>query len=63
MNETVDHEVITGTNGILKEMQSLIEETATDTWPIITSIVGVALLFYLGRAFLRAVRSYFGTAS
>ena len=57
------HEVITGTGGILTQMQKLITDTCTDAWPIITTIVGVALLFYLGRALLRAVRSYFGTAS
>lgn len=59
----LSHEVITGSDGILKKMELLITETCADAWPIITTIVGIALLFYLGRALLRAVRSYFGTAS
>lgn len=61
--EPISSDVITGTGGILPKLQELITETCTDAWPIITSVVGTALLFYLGRALLRAVRSYFGTAS
>lgn len=60
---TVSHEVITGSAGLLQGMVQTIQDACSASWPYITTIVGVALLFYLGRALLRAVRSYFGTAS
>lgn len=59
----ITHAVITGSDGLLQGMVTTISEACQASWPYITTIVGVALLFYLGRALLRAVRSYFGTAS
>ena len=59
----VNVDAITGTSGILAKLSDTIGKAANDSWTYIATIVGVAILFYLGRALLRAVRSYFGTAS
>lgn len=67
MNETypdaVSSDVITGEHGLLDKMTDTIGAACEAAWPYIATIVGVAVLFYIGRALLRAVRSYFGTAS
>lgn len=55
-------DVITGTSGVLDQIASYINTAATNAWPYILGIIGVGLLIWLGRAMLRAVRSYFSTA-
>lgn len=59
---TVNTDVITGTDGVLQTVQNYISAVATGAWPIIVTIVGVGLLIWLGRAMIRAVRSYFSTS-
>lgn len=55
-------DAVTGTGGILQTIADVIATVADKAWPIILAIVGVGLLFWLGRAMIRAVRSYFSTA-
>lgn len=59
---TPNTDVITGTSGVLDQIASYINTAATNAWPYILGIIGVGLLIWLGRAMLRAVRSYFSTA-
>lgn len=61
---SVNLDPLTNTStGIFPTIQTYISEAAEAAWPVISVIVGVAILFWLGRAMLRAIRSYFGTAS
>lgn len=55
-------DVVTGTGGVLDTIASYISAAAQNAWPFILGIVGVGLLIWLGRAMIRAVRAYFGTA-
>lgn len=57
-----DTAAITGTGGVLDTIASYISSAAEAAWPYILGIIGVGLLIWLGRAMLRAVRAYFGTA-
>ena len=59
---TVNTDVITGSSGVLTSVQSYIETVASNSWAIITAIVAVGLLIWLGRVMIRAVRAYFSTA-
>jgi len=59
---TVNTDVITGSTGVLTSVQSYIEAVASNSWAIITAIVAVGLLIWLGRVMIRAVRAYFSTA-
>lgn len=58
----INTDVITGTTGVLGSVQSYIEAVASNSWSIITAIVAVGLLIWLGRVMIRAVRAYFSTA-
>ena len=61
---TTNIDPLTNTStGIFPTIQAYISDAADAAWPVISVIVGVAILFWLGRAMLRAIRSYFGTAS
>ena len=59
---TPNTDVVTGTGGVLDTIASYISSAAENAWPFILGIVGVGLLIWLGRAMIRAVRAYFGTA-
>lgn len=53
---------VTVVTNMITTIQSYIETAMTAAWPIITAIVGIGLLVWLGRVLIRAVRSYFSTA-
>lgn len=54
--------IVGGTDSVLDKVQDYIEAVVAGAWPIIAAIVGVGLLIWLGRAMIRAVRSYFTTS-
>lgn len=55
-------DVITGTNGVLTIVGNFIASVASNAWPIIAAIVAIGIVFWLGRAMIRAVRSYFSAS-
>lgn len=59
---TINTDAITGTTGVLGSVKDYITAVADNSWAIITAIVGVGLLIWLGRVMIRAVRAYFSTA-
>ena len=47
---------------LITSIRTYLETAMTAAWPIITAIVGIGLLVWLGKVLIRAVRSYFSTA-